>query len=346
MTASNQTKPASPSRALTGAEKVAVLLLALERSRATQLLKRFDPSELRLITRSASHLRPVNAADLEALVEEFAKQFSSGVNFVGTLEEVERLLAGVMTEDQIAEVMSDERKKDEPVWETVSGVKQDVVRAYLSKEHPQTVALILSRIDSSSAAKIIGSFPGDVRNGLLCRMLAIKSVADDVMRVVERVVYEDITAQASSSGGDSHLGVADILNKLDKTQTDDVLKALLDQRPEDAKALKSMLFSFEDLVKLDPRARTTLFDQVPIERLVLALRGTEAEFQNIILSSLASRSKRMVEAELQGGSAASAREVADARRSIVEAVLKMVAKGDIVLGGSEGAEASADASGS
>ena len=339
MTASPQTKPAPPARVLTGSEKVAVLLLALEKTRATQLLKRFDATELRLITRSASQLRPVSATDLEVLVEEFAKQFSSGVNFVGSLEEVERLLAGVMTEDQIAEVMSDEQRKDEPVWETVSGLKQDTIRLYLSNEHPQTVALILSRIDSGSAAKIIGAFPAELRNGLLCRMLGIKSVAEDVMRAVERVVYEDLTASASSSGGDAHLGVADILNKLDKKQSDDVLKTLLEQRPGDAKALKSMLFSFEDLVRLDPKARTTLFDQVPIERLVLALRGTEAEFQGVILSSLASRSKRMVEAELQGGSAASPREVAEARRSIVDVVLKMAAKGEIDLGGGQDAEA-------
>ncbi len=327
---------------MSGVEKVAVLLLALEKSRATQLLKRFDASELKQITRSAAQLKPVNAADLEALVEEFARQFSSGVNFVGTLEEVERLLAGVMTEDQIAEVMSDEQRKDEPVWETVSTLKQDTVRAYLTNEHPQAAALILSRIDSASAAKIVGTFQAELRNDLLCRMLGIKSVAEDVMRLVERVVYEDLTASASSGGGDAHVGVADILNKLDKTQSDDLLKALGEQRPADAKALKSMLFSFEDLAKLDPRIRTTLFDQIPIERLVLALRGTDAEFQGIILSSLASRSKRMVEAELQGGSASSPREVADARRAIVDIVLKMAAKGEIDLA-SRDAEPATDA---
>jgi flagellar motor switch protein FliG len=330
---------------MSGVEKVAVLLLALEKSRATQLLKRFDAGELKQITRSAAQLKPVSAADLEALVEEFARQFSSGVNFVGTLEEVERLLAGVMTEDQIAEVMSDEQRKDEPVWETVSGLKQDTVKTYLTNEHPQAAALILSRIDSASAAKMIGTFEARLRNDLLCRMLGIKSVAEDVMRAVERVVYEDLTASASSGGGDAQVGVADILNKLDKTQSDDLLKTLGEQRPADAKALKSMLFSFEDLAKLDPRIRTTLFDQIPIERLVLALRGTDAEFQGIILSSLASRSKRMVEAELQGGSAASPREMAEARRAIVDIVLKMAAKGEIDLGSRDaesGASAGAD----
>ena len=74
-----------------------------------------------------------------------------------------------------------------------------------------------------------------------------------------------------------------------------------------------------------------MFDQVPIEQLVIALRGTEPDFQAAILSSLASRSRRMVEAELQGGGTPSQRELSDARRAIVDTVLKMIAKGDIQI---------------
>ena len=103
-------------------------------------------------------------------------------------------------------------------------------------------------------------------------------------------------------------GIADILNRLDKTQSEAVLQSLAEVRPDEAKALKSLLFSFEDLADLPPPARTAVFDQVPIERLVLALKGTDPTFQAAILSALASRSRRMVEAELQGGGTAPARE--------------------------------------
>ena len=97
------------------------------------------------------------------------------------------------------------------------------------------------------------------------------------------------------------MGIADILNRLDKAQSEEVLKSLAEVRPEEAKAIKGMLFTFEDVAKLSQQARTVVFDQVPIERLVMALKGTEPDFQATILSSLASRSRRMVEAELQGG---------------------------------------------
>jgi flagellar motor switch protein FliG len=89
------------------------------------------------------------------------------------------------------------------------------------------------------------------------------------------------------------------------------------------------------LADLPPTARTAVFDQVPIERLVLALKGTDAVFQAAILSALASRSRRMVEAELQSNGTAPPRDIAEARRAIVATVLKMIAKGDIQLQASD-----------
>ena len=317
----------APSGALSGTEKVAVLLLALGKTRAAKLLKKFDPEELKLLTRSAADLRPVRMSDLETLVEEFAQTFSNGVGFAGTVTEVKNLLSGVMTEEQFAQVMAEAPTREEPVWERISALNADTLRSYLGKEHPQTVAFILSRIDSGLAAKVISTFPADVRNGLLCRMVAIKGIGDDAVRGLESVLREDLVASSSSSS--SHVGIADILNRLDKAQSEDVLKSLAEVRPDEARAIKGMLFTFEDVARLPQQARTVVFDQVPIEKLVTALRGINPELQVTILSSLASRSRRMVEAELQGGAAPSQRDIAEARRTIVNTVLKMIAKGDI-----------------
>jgi flagellar motor switch protein FliG len=317
---------------MSGAEKVAVLLLALGKPRAAKLLKRFDPEDLKVLTQLAGDLAPIGASDLESLVEEFAQKFSSGITFVGTEREVKNLLSDVMGEDQLAGVMSDEQEEageaPERVWDKISRIKVETLRAYLGNEHPQTAAMVLSRIDAGIAAKVIASFPAQQRNTLLIRMLGIKKVADDAARAVEAAIAEDLLAKSSSG---SHAGIADILNRLDKAQSDELLKTLAEVRPDDAKTLKGMLFTFVELVNLPVKARTQLLDQVPIERLVAALKGTDAAFQAAILSSLAARSRRMVEAELQGGGAATEREVAEARRAIVDTVLKMMASGEIEM---------------
>jgi flagellar motor switch protein FliG len=333
MSATAQPKPAQQAAApLSGAEKVAVLLLALGKPRAAKLLKRFDPEELKVLTQLAGDLQPIGASDLEGLVEEFAQKFSSGINFVGTEKEVKSLLSDVMGEDQLAGVMSDEQEAagelPERVWDRIAKVKDDALRAYLQKEHPQTAAMILSHIGSETAARIISTFPAQERNALLIRMLGIKKVADDAARAVENAIAEELLSKSSTG---SHAGIADILNRLDKSQSEDLLKDLAVVRPDDAKTLKGMLFTFIELVNLPAKARTLVLDQVPIEKLVAALKGTDTAFQQSILSSLAARSKRMVEAELQGGGNASERDVVEARRAIVDTVLKMMAKGEIAL---------------
>lgn len=333
MSAPAQPKAAVPDAvSMSGAEKVAVLLLALGKPRAAKVLKRFDSEDLKILTQLAGDLAPIDASDLEGLVEEFAQKFSSGINFVGTEREVKNMLSDVMSEDQLAGVMSDEQEEPgeapERVWDKISRIKDEALRAYLGKEHPQTAAMILSRVDPGLAAKIVALFPAQQRNALLIRMLGIKKVADDAARAVELAIAEDLLAKSSSG---SHAGIADILNRLDKTQSDDLLKNLAEVRPDDAKTLKGMMFTFVELVNLPAKARTLLLDQVPIERLVAALTGTDSAFQGAILSSLAARSRRMVEAELQGGGSANERDVAEARRAIVDTVLKMMAKGEIAM---------------
>ena len=331
MVTTSQSRAAGQPGSLTGAEKVAILLLALGKTRAAKLLRRFDAEDLKLLSSSVGDLRPVTAADLEGLVEEFGQKFSSGVNFVGTATEIRDPMSGVMPEEPPPEAVAEpdaELRAIHPIWDKIARTKVEVLRAFLMKEHPQTVALILSKIDADTAAKALSSLPADYRSELLCRMLGIKSVADEVLGVVEARLAKEL---ASAGAPASRTGIADILNRLEKTQSAAVLQSLAEVRPDEAKALKSLLFSFEDLADLPPPARTAVFDQVPIERLVLALRGTDLPFQAAILSALASRSRRMVEAELQGGGTAPARDVAEARRAIVDTVLKLAGKGEIEM---------------
>jgi flagellar motor switch protein FliG len=333
MSATAQPKSAPPEPvSFSGAEKVAVLLLALGKPRAAKLLKRFDPDELKVLTDLAGDLQPIGALDLEVLVEEFAQKFSSGINFVGTEKEVKSLLSDVMGDDQFAMAMPEdlEQPVEAPlqVWEEITKIKDDELRNYLTQEHPQTAAIILSKIEPGMAAKIVAGFPTQQRNDLLIRMLGIKKTDDEALRAIEEAIAEQWLAKTTSA---SHAGIAEILNRLDKVQSDELLKNLAQTRPEDARTLKSMLFTFTELSNLPAKNLTVLLDQVPIERLVLALKGTDAVFQSTILSSLAARSRRMVEAELQGGGTASEREVADARREIVDIVLKMIASGELVL---------------
>jgi len=326
--------PKSRGQGLSGPEKVAVLLLALGKEKAGKILKRFDAEDLKAVSRSVAGLPQLTPTDLEGLVAEFADRFASQLSFVGSAAEIRDLFAGAMSEEQLSSVFGDSQGEasGEPVWQRIATLKVDGLRAFLLKEHPQTVALILSRIEPDAAAKVVTSFPSELRNGLVRRMLGIGKVTVEAVVAVEEGLRQGLLAQQSTG---SYMGIADILNRLDKAQTEEVIKNIAQVRPEDAKALRGLLFTFEEIVKLPQKVRATLLDQIPADRLVLALAGTDSEFQANVLSSLAARSRRMVEAELGSGNAPPPKDVAAARRQIVDAVLKMMAKGEIELAGSD-----------
>jgi flagellar motor switch protein FliG len=327
----------SATRHLKGSDKVAALLLAMGKPVAGRLLKHFDPLELRQITKSASGLGAVSTPVLEALVEEFSAHFSNGLDLLGNAGEAEQLLTGAFPPEQVADILSDVLgSSNSGMWEKLAGIPENVFAAYLLKEHAQTAAFILSKLSPSHAAKISAEFPRDFRNEALRRMLSLESVPDSTLRSIEGVLQEDLlNAATRHSGASPHARMANIINQLDPEAMEDVLQSLALARPKEVEILKKLLFSFDDMLKLSAKARATVFDKIPTERVVLALRGSQAEFRDAVLSSLTSRARRLVESELDDGSVVSPRDVAKARRAIADLVLDMVQRSEIEIAPAE-----------
>jgi len=321
------------SRPLHGTDKVAAVLMTMSPPTANRLLKHFDPDEIKLITRSMTQLKSVGPSQIEQIVEDFATQFASGASLVGTAADVERLLTGVLPPEQIADIMAELLgTANHSIWERISTVSESILASYIAKEHPQTAALMLSKVRPNCAAKVMSFIPEERRNGILRRMLTFKPIVDATMQVIERTVYEDFMMNFSrNAGADPHARMADIINKMDRDDMETVLSSLAATRPKSAEILRGLLFTFDDIIKLTPRARTSLFDQVPTDKLVLALKGTDADFREMILQSLGGRIRRMVEQEMASGEPVPSREAAEGRGPITDLALDMAGRGEIEL---------------
>jgi flagellar motor switch protein FliG len=337
MTVTSTVRIPGATRDMKGPDKVAALLLAMGKPVAGRLLKHFDPLELRQITKSASGLGAVSTPVLEALVEEFCAHFSTGLDLLGNAGEAEQLLTGAFPPEQVADILSDVLgSSNSGMWEKLAGIPENVFAAYLLKEHPQTAAFILSKLNASLAAKISAQLPRDFRNDAMRRMLALEPVQDSTLRCVEGALQEDLlNAAARHSGASPHSRMANIINQLAPEEMEDVLQSLTLARPKEVEILRRMLFSFDDMLKLSVKARSTLFDKIPTDRVVMALRGTEAAFRDAVLSSLTSRARRLVESELDDGAVVSPRDVAKARRLIADLVLEMAQRNEIEIGSAE-----------
>ncbi len=325
----------NPSRPLTGAEKVGVLLLALGKERASGLLKKFNPEELNIIVRSTEVMPTISASELEKIVEEFESQLGLGTPFVGRPEDVKRLVTDVITENK-SSLDADSFVTHQDIWARFAGLPDDILHGYMKAQSPQVAAYYLDRLGSERASGILKSFSSAERNDLMNRILGLGQVAPQVIEALETSLHAELFDNDRRSS-DKHLTMAGILNNMDKDESAAILQYLTSIKPKDAEAIRKMLFKFEDLIMLPARAMTVLMDGIPVERTVIALQGADSELQNKVLAALSPRARRMAEAELQGPANVAARDVAEARRAIVDSVLRLSAEGNIEVPSQEAA---------
>ncbi len=323
-----------------GAQKAAAILLAMGKPPATRMLKHLEPHELREVTRAAAQLGTVSLAALESLVDEFTSEFSAGAKLLGDVGQARELLTDAVPPDQVADIMSDVFGGGGNVWKALAGVSESVLCAYLTSEHPLTATFILSKLEPPLAAQIVAQLPRDTRNDVLCAMISRPTVSEEAQRIIEDAIRAELAALAARAAGlDNHTRIAEIINNLEPLDARDVMKTLTAARPKEARIVMKMLFSFDDLPRLSQRARATVLDKLATEVVVLALRGTDAEFRDVVLSSMASRARRLVEGELSTASNAPQREVAKARKQIVDLVLRMAQRSEIEIPPPDGVEA-------
>ena len=298
-----------------GAQRAAAILLAMGKPPATRLLKHLDARELREVTRAAAQLGPVPMSKLESMVEQFTSEFSVGANLLGDIGQAREMLSDAVSPDQLADIMSDVVAAGERnIWTALDSVPEAVLAAYVANERPLTATYVLSRLNPALAAQIVSNLPRETRNDVLCAMITRPSITEEAQRVIEDAVRKELPSlMVRASGLDNHTRIADIINNLEPLEARDVMQSLAAARPKEAKIVQKMLFSFDDLPRLSQRGRAILFDKLETEIVVLALRGTDAEFRDVALSSMAARARRLVEAELATPFTPPRREIAKAR---------------------------------
>lgn len=314
----------------TGARKVAAALLGLDRDVAQLVLKHFNENELRLVARLAADMGPVTSSFLDEIYDELAREISTdSVDVIGDERRAETLLSGVVPEEQLADIMSDLRGvSNEFVWRRLAALPEKLIADYLLREHPQVSAIFMMRVDSAFAARVVTEWPAARRTEVMRRFLAAKPVSEQVIRVIESALREDLFfGVASGASNEINARVAGIINQLERDQVNEILVGIGETEPAIAAQLKSLVFSFEDIVRLDQRARLIIFDQVATDRVILALRDVDETIREAILPCLSARTRRMVESELATGATPPKREITAAQRQIAETVLRLADQG-------------------
>ncbi|MBX6425956.1 MAG: flagellar motor switch protein FliG [Variibacter sp.] len=334
-TAQNATQPP---RELRGVERAAVLMLALGEQYGGKIWKLLDDDELRTLSVAMSSLGVVDAAAVENLMLEFVSRLSASGALMGNYDATERLLQQYLPADRVSSIMEEIRgPAGRNMWEKLSNVQEQVLANYLKNEYPQTIAVVLSKIRPEHAAKVLSILPEDLAFDVVSRMLRMDSVQKDVLERVEQTLRTEFMSNLSQTRRrDAHEVMAEIFNNFDRQTETRFLTALEEQNRESAERIKNLMFTFDDLIKLDTASAQTLMRYVDKDKLAIALKGASETVRAFFLSNMSSRAAKMLVDDMQAMGPVRLRDVDEAQSMLVNLAKDLAAKGEIMISKNRG----------
>ncbi len=325
-------------RTLTGPEKASILMLALGEEHTAKLFQYMDDEEIKELSQTMANLGTVSANIIERLFVEFAEAMSATGSLVGTYESTERLLLKTLPKDKVDQIMEDIRgPAGRTMWDKLGNVNENVLANYLKNEYPQTVAVVLSKIRPEHAGRVLTLLPESFAMEVIMRMLRMESVQKEVLDDVERTLRtEFMTNLARTNRRDSHEMLAEIFNNLDRTTEQRFLAALEERNRDSAERIKSLMFTFEDLSKLDPNGVQTLLRSVDKSKLATALKGASETLRDLFFTNMAERASKILREDMAAMGPVRLREVDEAQMYMVQLAKDLAARGELVIAEGKG----------
>ncbi len=323
----------SDQRMLTGDEKAAVLLLALGPDFGRPILEELDEMEIRVLSRAMVRLGPITRQMLDELFSEFVTTISSNGASAGNTDTTQRLLLSFLPQERVDTIMEEIRgPAGRNMWEKLSNVQEDVLANYLKNEYPQTIAVVLSKIATAHASRVLAVLPADLAMDVVQRMLALDPVQKDILEKIETTLRTEFMSTLShTKRRDSHEQMAEIFNAFDRQTEARFITSLEERDREAAERIKALMFTFEDLTRLESAAIQTLLQRMDKKELALALKGANEQVREFFYANMSARSGQMLKEDMEAMGPVRLKDVDEAQSRMVATAKDLAAKGESVI---------------
>jgi flagellar motor switch protein FliG len=325
----------SAKKGLTGKQKAAILLISLGPDVSAQVYKHLSEEEIEQLTLEIANVRKVDSEMKEDILEQFhslvlAQDYiaQGGIGYAKSI--LEKALGEANAMDIINRLTStlqvrpfDFARKSDP----------SQILNFIQNEHPQTIALILSYLDSTQAGTILSELPQEVQADVAKRIALMDSTSPEIINEVESILEQKLsstmTQDYTEAGGIE--AVVDVLNSVDRSTERTILDALEIQDPELAEEIKKRMFVFEDIVTLDNRSIQRVIRDVENEDLQLSLKVASDEVKEVVFSNMSQRMAEAFKDEMEFMGPVRLRDVEEAQTRIVAVIRRLEEAGEIVI---------------
>jgi flagellar motor switch protein FliG len=320
---------------LRGIEKAAILLVAIGEERASEIFRHLGDGEVEALSLEIAKSRKVpthvsrevlGEAVETVLAEDYIAE--GGVDYARNI--LERSLGSTRAEELIGRLSATIERRP---FEFLRRTPPEQIHVFLRNEAPQTIALVIANLHTTLAAQVLSFLEPEEQAEVARRVAKMAETRPEVVSHVESVMRQKlsnvIAQEYAAAGGVKSL--ADILNHSDRTTERNVLDELAKTEAELAEEVRLLLFTFEDVVKLDDRSIQMVLKEVDQKDLAIALRGVSEDVRGRIFSNMSERGAELLREEIEFQPPQRKRVIEEAQGRIVGVVRRLEEAGAVVL---------------
>lgn len=330
---------------LTGPKKAAILMLALGEENAGEVLKNLEDREIQQVGYYMARFTDVSPDELDSVLEEFYRKAAmqdQGVTINASGDFVKNALTTALGDEKAKNLVDNlHSSQDEGSLDSLKWLEPKMVASHIINEHPQTIALILAHLDDSEQmSQVLKELPENLQADITYRMAILESIPPGVIKEIEEVLAKELKASGASAaakvGGVE--SVAEMLNTMDKSTESRILAAIEESNPDLAEQIRELMFTFEDLVLVDPNGMQAILKEIPQNELVMALKTASDAVKEHIFSNMSERASDMVRDDLDALGPVRVADVDAAQQKIVKIARKLEEEGKIIIAGAGGGD--------
>jgi flagellar motor switch protein FliG len=319
---------------LTGPEKAAVFLLTMGEDFTSQVFRCLDEEEIRIIGRQMIRIDRVEKEALSGLLEELKLGAGSEGIVLSGNEVLEQALRRAWQADKANALLEDIRADWKVnLFQKARKLEPKVLANFLSSEHPQTVALVLSVLDHRQAAAVLAFLREDIQVDVILRMAELDKVSPEVLLELDRILQDELVSVEGTEG--QPLGgiraVAGILNNAARGLELTILDGIEEQSESLADEIRRLMFVFEDLMVVTDRGIMAILKEVSTDDLKMALRTASDELKEKFFKNMSSRAVEMLKEDMELMGPVRVRDVETAQQIILKAAKRLEQEGKIQL---------------
>jgi len=329
-----------------GYYKAAIFLASLGEDAASEIMKTLDPQELQKLGAKITELSDIPQKDLNEVYGEFVENAADagGMNVEGK-DYIQKVLSKALGDEQAERVIDNLVDEDEGGLEALKWMDPKSVANLIKGEHPQTVSLILSHLDTTQASEVLTNLPDWLRSDVMIRMASLEDIPPGVMQEIGAALQVELNQDDNKSASTKKVKgvklVANILNQVDQSSEQAIMASITEHQADLAEKIRALMFVFDDLVELDNRGMQELMKEVNKEELTLALRAAKQEIKDKFFSNMSDRAAQLLKEDMEAKGPVKVSEVEKAQQMILKVAKRLSDAGTISIGGKGGGSSEA-----